>query len=108
MKPPKNLLQDSFEYYAYLGNDNEWQKDEYADAITIDTCHIDRSVAYSSSNGENTQFGYVIYCYHGVTEPMPRFKAKSLIKVDGKEMRLVNIIENRYGGNLYGYELEVI
>lgn len=40
-KPPKDFCIDSFEYREYLG-ENSWSEPEYAEAILIEHCRIDR------------------------------------------------------------------
>jgi hypothetical protein len=110
MKPPKEFCIDSFEYKEYLG-ENNWSEPEYADPITINHCRIDRGSEYTSStSGKQLLYNAVVFCYKGITEPLPEFKERSLLHFDGQEHTVTKVIPiyEAYEKTIYSYELEVI
>lgn len=109
-KPPKEFCVDSFEYEEYLGK-NKWSEPEYADPITIEHCRINRGAEYSqSSSGKQLLFNAVIFCYEGVTTPLPDFKTESVIHFDGQDHKVTKVIPiyEAYERTIYAYEIEVV
>ena len=109
-KPPKEFCVDSFEYKEYLGT-NDWSEPEYAESITIERCRIDRGAEYSqSSSGKQLLYNAVVFCYEGITTPLPEFKTESLLIFDEVEHVITKVIPiyEAYEKKLYSYELEVI
>lgn len=109
-KPPKDFLVDSFTYKEYLG-EADWNKPEYDREQVINFCRIDRGSQYtSSSNGKQLLYNGVIFCYRDLTNPLPEFKAQSLVVYDGQEHTITNVIPvtEAYSSLIYSYELEVV
>lgn len=109
-KPPKEFLVDSFIYREYLG-EGDWNKPIYGDYVSIDNCRIDRGSQYTfSTNGKQLLYHAVVFCYAGLTDPMPDFKEQSLLIFDGREHKLVKVepIYEAYTNEIYSYEIEVI
>lgn len=109
-KPPKEFLVDDFMYREYLG-EGDWNNPEYGEEKTISFCRIDRGSQYTfSSNGKQLLYNAVIFCYAGLTNPMPVFKEQSLVIFDGKEHKVISVdrVTEAYTDDTYSYELEVI
>lgn len=109
-KPPKQSCIDSFEYKAYLGI-NDWNEPEYAAAITINNCRIDRGAEFTSDrSGKQLLYNAVIFCYEGITTPIPKFKTESIVIYDDVEHVITKVIPNyeAYQKSLFSYELEVV
>lgn len=109
-KPPKSMCFDSFEYKEYIGL-NRYSEPEYAEPITIENCRIDRGAAYSSSSsGKVLLYNAVLFCYEGITTPLPAFKTQSVLFFDNKEHTVTKVIPvyEAYEPTIYSYELEVV
>jgi len=109
-KPPKEFCIDSFEYKEYLG-ENNWSEPEFAEPITIKHCRIDRGAEYTSTtSGKQLLYNAVIFCYAGITTPLPDFKVQSIVRFDGQEHVITKVIPiyEPYRKVLYSYELEVV
>lgn len=109
-KPPKDFCIDSFEYKEYLG-ENKWSEPEYADAVLIEHCRIDRGAEYSQSTaGKVLLYNAVVFCYEGITTPLPPFKAQSVLVFDDQEHVVTKVIPiyEAYDKTIYSYELEVV
>ncbi|WP_164219379.1 putative minor capsid protein [Virgibacillus sp. YIM 98842] len=109
-KPPAEFCIDSFKYHEYLG-ENEWMEPVYDDPIKIENCRIDRGAEYSSSSsGKQLLYNAVVFCYEGITDPLPDFKAESILNFDGIDHKLTKVIPiyEPYEKTIYSYELEVV
>ncbi len=109
-KPPKEFCIDSFEYKEYIGT-NDWSEPEYAEAITIEHCRIDRGTEYSSTaSGKQLLYNAVVFCYQDITTPLPEFKAESVLVFDDTDHVITKVIPiyEAYEKKLYSYELEVV
>lgn len=109
-KPPKDFLVDTFVYKEYLG-EGDWNKPEYAEEIIISFCRIDRGSQFTfSSSGKQLLYNGVIFCYEGLTDPLPEFKLQSQVIYDGEKHTVIKAdrITEAYSDALYSYELEVI
>lgn len=108
-KPPKDFCIDSFEYKEYVGDG--WDGPEYKDAVKIEHCRIDRGAEYSSSSsGKTLLYNAIVFCYEGITTPLPDFKAESILMFDGIEHKVTKVIPiyEAYDKVLYSYELELV
>lgn len=109
-KPPKEFCIDSFEYKKYLG-ENSWSEPIYADPITIENCRIDRGAEYTSTtSGKQLLYNAVVFCYEGITDPLPEFKTQSVLVFDDTEHVITKVIPiyEAYDKVIYSYELEVM
>lgn len=109
-KPPKDFCVDSFEYYEYLG-DNNWSEPQYAEPIPIEHCRIDRGAEYTSTtNGKQLLYNAVVFCYEGITKPLPQFKTQSKLRFDDQDHIVTKVIPiyEAYDKTIYSYELEVV
>ena len=109
-KPPKEFCIDSFEYKEYLGTNN-WSEPIYAEPLTINNCRIDRGAEYSqSTSGKVLLFNAVVFCYEGITEPIPEFKTQSKLILDDTDHVVTKVIPiyEAYDKTIYSYELEVV
>lgn len=109
-KPPKAFCIDTFEYKEYIG-ENSWSEPEYAEAILIEHCRIDRGEEYTSTtSGKQLLYKAVVFCYKGMTTPLPKFKAQSIVTFDGQDHVVTKVIPiyEAYKQAIYSYELEVV
>lgn len=109
-KPPIDFLVDSFVYREYTG-ENNWSEPEYAAPVLIERCRIDRGAAYTSTTaGKLLLYNAVVFCYEGMTTPLPAFKTQSVLEYDGQEHVVTKVIPiyEAYSTTIYSYELEVV
>lgn len=109
-KPPAKFLIDSFEYKEPLGR-NDWNEPIYSDPVTITKSRIDREAVFTSGTaGRQLIYNALIFCYAGLTEPMPEFKTEGIVIFDGAEHRIEKVIpvKEAYANKIYSYELEVL
>lgn len=110
-KPPGKFCIDSFEYKEYL-DENMWSEPEYAESILIKYCRIDRGSFYTSTvSGKQLLYNAVVFCYAGITKPLPtEFKVQSLLVFDGREYTVTKVVPiyEPYKKEIYSYELEVV
>lgn len=110
-KPPLKFLVDSFSYHEYLGED-DWSQPIYAQpAPLIQSCRIDRGAEYSSNtSGKQLLYNAVIFCYEGLTDPLPDFKTQAILNFDGQDHTVTKVIPvyEAYSKTIYSYELEVV
>lgn len=108
-KPPKEFCIDSFIYSEFV--EDGWNGPVYKEPVLIEHCRIDRGAEYSqSTNGKVLLFNAIVFCYEGITTPMPVFKTEDTIHFDGVNHKIIKIIPNyeAYEPVLYSYELEVV
>ena len=108
-KPPKEFCIDSFEYKEYAGDG--WDGPQYKESVTIRNCRIDRGSEYSSTtSGKVLLYNAVIFCYEGITTPLPEFKTESIIRFNDQDHKVTKVIPiyEAYEQKLYSYELEVV
>ncbi|PAE27911.1 minor capsid protein [Paenibacillus sp. 7884-2] len=109
-KPPADFCIDSFEYKEKTG-ENRFSEPVYAKPILIEHCRIDRGAEYTSTtSGKQLLYNAVIFCYEGITTPMPAFKAESILHFDEQDHIVTKVIPNHeaYDNAIYSYELEVV
>ena len=109
-KPPLSFCIDSFLYKEKVG-ENDYSEPIYSDPILIKHCRIDRSTAYTSTtSGKQLLYNAVVFCYEGITTPLPTFEAEAIIHFDGKYHTVTDVIPiyEAYNNTIYSYELEVI
>lgn len=109
-KPPIEFCVDSFIYKEYLGED-KYSDPLYAGPIIISNCRIDRSTAYTSTtSGKQLLYNAIVFCYEGITTPLPVFKSQSIIIFDGQDHVVTDVIPiyEVYSTTIYSYELEVV
>ncbi|WP_342515494.1 putative minor capsid protein [Sutcliffiella sp. FSL R7-0096] len=109
-KPPKKFCIDSFEYKEYMG-ENSWSEPVYSVPKLIEHCRIDRGAEYSSTtSGKQLIYNAVVFCYEGITTPLPLFKHGSLLHFDGIDHKLTKVVPiyEAYSKTIYSYELEVV
>lgn len=109
-KPPADFCVDSFDYKEYAGL-NDWSEPSFAVPLLIEKCRIDRGAAYTSTTtGKQLLYNAVVFCYAGITTPLPEFKVESVLVFDGKEHVVTKVIpiHEAYSKEIYSYELEVV
>ncbi|WP_313430015.1 putative minor capsid protein [Siminovitchia terrae] len=109
-KPPKDFCIDSFEYKEKIG-ENNYSEPIYDEPILIEHCRIDRGAEYTSTtSGKQLLYNAVVFCYEGITTPLPAFKTESVLVFDGIEHVVTKIIPiyEAYSTTIYSYELEVV
>ena len=110
MKPPKDFLVDSFEYYEVVGR-NDWNEPTYSDPVEIKFCRIDDGAQYTfSTSGRQLLYNGLIFCYQDLTEPMIDFRVEGIAKYNGVEHVINRVIpvKEAFEDRLYAYELEVV
>lgn len=108
-KPPKSFCIDEFEYHEFISDG--WNGPEYKEPVKIEHCRIDRGAEYSqSSSGKQLLYNAVVFCYEGITSPLPTFKPESVLYFDGENHTVTKVIPiyEAYDNVIYSYELEVI
>lgn len=110
-KPPKDFCIDSFRYKEKVG-ENDYSEPIYdEEGVIIENCRIDRGAEYSSSSsGKQLLYNAVVFCYEGITDPIPEFKVESILHFDGVDHKLTKVIPifEAYEQTIYSYELEVV
>ncbi len=109
-RPPEKFLVDSFEYKEPIGR-NDWNEPVYEEAVKIAKCRIDREAVYTSATtGRQLLYNAVIFCYAGLTNPLPDFKTEGLVIYDGVEHQIGKVIpiKEPYLDEIYSYEIEVL
>ena len=63
-----------------------------------------------SPSGKQLLYNAVIFCYKGLTDPLPKFKEQSIVIYDGQEHIITKIdtVTEAYSSDVYSYELEVV
>lgn len=109
-KPPKEFCIDSLGYKEHTGYD-EYNQPAFAEPITIEHCRIDRGAEYTSDRtGKQLLYNAVVFCYAGITTPLPKFKVESIVVYDDVEHVITKVIPiyEAYENALYAYEIEVV
>ncbi|GAK09624.1 putative minor capsid protein [Geomicrobium sp. JCM 19038] len=108
-KPPADFCIDQFEYHKFIRDG--WNGAEYEEPVIVKSARIDRGAEYSSnSSGKQLLYNGIVFCYEGITSPLPQFKTQSIIRFDGINYTITKVIPiyEAYDKVLYSYELEVI
>lgn len=108
-KPQKNFCIDSFMYHEFIKDG--WNGPEYQEPVLIEHCRIDRGAEYSqSTSGKVLLYNAVVFCYEGITTPLPTFKTQSILRFDEQDHTVTKVIPiyEPYEKVLYSYELEVV
>lgn len=108
-KPPKDFCIDSFEYKEFI--EDGWNGPQYKESVTIQNCRVDRGAEYSSSSsGKQLLYNAIVFCYEGITTPLPAFKTESILHFDGQDHKVTKVIPiyEAYDNVIYSYELEVV
>ena len=111
LKPPIEFCIDSFEYVAYLGEDDRYGEPVFDTPITINNCRIDRGAEYTATTaGKQLLYNAVIFCYADITTPLPKFTTQSIIKYDDADHVVTKVIPiyEPFKSAIYAYELEVV
>lgn len=109
-KPPADFCIDSFKYKEKTG-ENRYSEPEYAPAVKIEHCRIDRGAEYTSTtSGKQLLYNAIVFCYEGITTPLPAFKVESVLFFDDLDHVVTKVIPiyEAYDNTIYSYELEVV
>lgn len=109
-KPVRDMLNESVVYKPYEG-EGDWNKPIFGRQVEVDKVRIDRTPVYSASTaGKVLLYNAVVFCYSGLTTPLPDFKEQSILEFDGVEhvIKKVITLKDPYSDSLYGAELEVV
>ena len=109
-KPVRDMLNESVVYKPYEG-EGDWNKPIFGQQVEVDKVRIDRMPVYSASTaGKMLLYNAVVFCYSGLTTPLPDFKEQSILEFDGVEhvIKKVITLKDPYSDSLYGVELEVV
>lgn len=111
MKLPKEFCIDEFVYEAYANDDERYSEPVFDEPLNITNCRIDRGAEFTAQvSGKQLLYNAVIFCYAGITTPLPKFKTQSKVHFDNQEHRIVKVIPvyEPFANKLYAYELEVV
>lgn len=109
-KPPKETLVDSMVYRSYKGQ-GDYNKPEFEDDQLVNYVRIDRNPSYSfSTQGKQLLFNATVFCYNGLTEPLPTFKEQDVLVFDGVEHTVISaaLFKEPFVDQVYSYELGVV
>ena len=114
----KNMLVDTIFYYEFLQRDGLYQEDIFSDPIEIKYVRAELTESFTrSSNEDQNNPTAVIFAYGKHTTPLPNFKEKSKIKIQGvaKEFYIKKVIiysditKSAFSGNgIFSVELELV
>ncbi|MFD1902470.1 putative minor capsid protein [Enterococcus termitis] len=89
-KPPKETLIEEFDYREFLG-EGDYNKPRYGESIKVKSVRIDRTPKYTfGSQGKQILFNATVFCYVGLTTPLPEFKEQDMLIFDGREHTVVS------------------
>jgi len=109
-KPPKNTLVEEMIYRTYVG-EGDYNKPIYGDYETIRFVRIDRKPKYTfDGKGQKILWNATVFCFEGLTTPLPAFKEKDMLIFDGIEHKIVSaaVFKEPYVDQIYSYELGVV
>lgn len=109
-KVPVQFCIDSFEYKEKTG-ENNYSEPIYGESTTVSNCRIDRGSEYTSAtSGKQLLYNAVVFCYNGITTPLPGFKVESVIRFDGQDYTVTKVIPiyEAFRPVIYSYEIEVV
>lgn len=109
-KPPKETLVDSMVYRSYKGQ-GDYNKPEYDVYQIINNVRIDRNPSYTfGTQGKQLLFNATVFCYNGLTEPLPTFKEQDVLVFDGVEHTVISaaLFKESFVDQVYSYELGVV
>ena len=106
----ERMLIHSFDYFPYIGED-KYHQPEYGPKQVISKTRVDVSSYYRKNIREKTVDLYaVIFCYAGLTSPLPKFIEQSKVVFDSMNLTIERVIPlyQPFSAELFGYELEVV
>ncbi|MGM0169835.1 hypothetical protein IGI39_003996 [Enterococcus sp. AZ135] len=109
-KPPIETLVEEMVHRSYLG-EGDYNKPLYGKYEPIRHVRIDRKPKYMfDSKGEKILWNATVFCYAGLTDPLPAFKEKDALIFDGIEHKIVSaaMFKEPYVDQIYSYELGAI
>lgn len=109
-KPPQETLIDSMVYKAHEG-EGDYNEADYGEEQNISFVRIDRQPKFTfGSEGKQLLHNATVFCYFGLTEPLPKFKEQDILIFDGEDHTIVSaaIFKEPYLDQIYSYELGVI
>lgn len=109
-KPPIEILNESIMYKKYLG-EGDYNQPNYAEPIELLHVRIDRTPKYSfNAQGKQILHNAVVFCYQGLTAPLPDINAQDVLIFDNKEhvIESPSVFREPFDNAIYSYELGVI
>lgn len=109
-KPPIETLVDQLIHQPYEG-EGDYNKPIYGKYQPVEFVRIDRKPKYSfTTDGKQLLRNAKVFCYYGLTTPLPKFKEQDMIIFDGEEHKIVSaaMFKEPYVDQIYSYELEAI
>lgn len=109
-KPPKEMLVDSMDWKSFEG-EGDYNQPEYGEERVISFVRIDRSPQYHASlSGKELIGNAKVFCYFGLTEPLPNFKEQDVLFFDDVEhvITSASIFKEPFVDQIYSWELVVV
>lgn len=109
-KPPKEMLVDSMVWRSFEG-EGDYNKPIYGEEKEISFVKIDRSPQYQASLSGKVLIGNAkVFCYNGLTDPLPTFKEQDLLIFDGVEHIITSapFFKEPLLDQIYSWELVVV
>lgn len=109
-KPPKEMLIDSMVWKSFEG-EGDYNKPIYGEEKEISFVKIDRNPQYQASlNGKELVGNAKVFCYNGLTNPLPTFKEQDLLIFDGVQHIITSapFFKEPFVDQIYSWELVVV
>lgn len=109
-KPPRETLIDEVTHRSYKGQ-GDYNRPEYDVYQIIKFVRVDRNPVYSfGTEGKRLLFNAKVFCYNGLTDPLPVFKEQDMLIFDGVEHIITSatMFKEPFADQVYSYELGVV
>lgn len=109
-KPPKKTLVEEVGYRPFVG-EGDYNKALYGEQLSIRHVRMDRKPKYTfDGKGEKILWNATVFCYAGLTTPLPAFKEKDMLIFDGTEHKIISasVFKEPFVDQIYSYEIGVV
>lgn len=109
-KPPKEMLVDKIIWKSFEG-EGDYNKPTYGEPQEISFVKIDRNPQYQASLGGKVLIGNAkVFCYAGLTSPLPTFKEQDQLIFDNKVHIITSapFFKEPLLDQIYSWELVVV
>lgn len=109
-KPPKESLVDTMVHKPFI-SEGDYNEAEYGEEKEISFVRIDRQPKFTfGPEGKQLLFNDKVFCYFGLTDPLPEFKEQDVLTFDGVEHTIISaaMFKEPFVDQIYSYELGVV